>query len=252
MYAARMKLRLGLVAVAVVFGFGQVALAGPVGGPAPSFSLQLGSDVPGSALSLTPTLSANGDGTYSASGSSSVSGAYSILYDFVLNPDPSLSGSFTLTSLSTSTQTFSLSATMSGVSLAGPTRVGGSFGTVTYTDKNEGTLGLGANPFYRAEIDGGGIQDLGSFSFNPLTGGTGLSLIQSGEAFGVPIPNDFRQGGVSNSIGVRFAFTLTAGDETHLNDFKFIVVPEVTPIPLFAMSLALMLCRFARKRAFSR
>ncbi len=246
-----MKLRRVLIAVAAVFGFAHSALAGTVGGPVPTFSLAIGSDVPGSTLSLSPTLTANGDGTYSASGTQEIGGAYSILFDFTLNPDPSIAGSFTLTSLSSSTQTFSVSATLGGVTVGGPSRVGGAFGEVTYRDLNDSTVGIGANPFYSARIDGNEIQPLGSFTFAPIAGGPGITLTQGAESFGDPIPNQAGPG-VTSSIGVAFGFELTGMDRIALQHFEFVVVPEASELALFAICLALILCRFARERPSSR
>jgi hypothetical protein len=246
-----MKLRRVVAVAAAVFGFASAALAGTVGGPPPTFSLVLGSDVPGSNVNLSPTLSANGDGTYRASGSHEIAGAYSILFDFTLDPDPAISGSFTLTSLSSSTQTFSVSATLGGVSLGGPSRVGGAFGEVTYRDLNDGTVGIGASPFYSARIDGSEIQPLGSFSFNPISGGNGISLTQGAESFGDPIPSQVGPG-VANNIQVAFAFELTGMDRVELQHFEFVVVPESSQFGLFSICLALILCRFARERASSR
>ena len=65
-------------------------------------------------LHLTPTLTANGDGSYSAVGDETLT-SFSILFDFKLNPDPKVAGSFTLQNLSGTTQTFTVTATLGGL-----------------------------------------------------------------------------------------------------------------------------------------
>jgi hypothetical protein len=248
-----MKLRVVAVAVALVFGFAHPAFPGALPGAPPGFTLSASSSVGGDLLQLSPTLIANPDGSYSASGESTAP-SFSLLFDFTLNPDPSVSGSFTLVNLSGATQTFSVSATLGVLSIAAPTRIGGSYGTTTYTDLNGNssvTLATAdLNPFYQAQIDGVGVHNLGSFN-NTAFGGPGVFGTISPELFGVPIPS-LAGPGVSASIGVSFpGFTLTPGDSVQV-PFEFVVVPEPTFAALFAMGLAVILCTFAQERAFSR
>lgn len=242
-----MKLRAVIAAVALVFALAGGATAGTLPGGPPDFRLDITGA--GEALHLTPTLTPNANGTYSASGSGEVAGAFSVTFDFVLNPDPAVNGSFTLTSLSSSTQTFSVSATLGVLPIAGPTRVGGSYGETTYTDTSrDGILGLGADPFYSALIDDASVQNLGSFAFNPVASDPGLIGTLSQEVFGAPVPSAAGPG-VSGSIGVSFpGFMLSGGDQVQV-PFEFVVVPEPAFVTLFACSLALLFLGLARERA---
>src|SRR5262249_704991 len=149
--------------------------------------------------------------------------SFSILFDFKLNPDPKISGSFTLTNLSGATQTFSVSASMSGLTpIPGSTTYAGFFGEGTLTDANLSSSGtLVSALFYQGLMDGSSVVNRGSFTID-ASGGAGISNTISQEAFG---PTG---GGpaLTNSIGVAFpGFSLTAGDSVQV-PFEFTVVPE--------------------------
>jgi hypothetical protein len=248
-----MKLSIAAAAAALVFGFGQSASSGVVTGGTPSFSVDISRNG-GAPLSLTPTLTHGTGGTYTTSGSQSVMNDFSIVFDYTLNVDPSLIGSFTLTNLSSSTQTFSVAATLSGLNpIAAPTKIHGSHGTVTYSDDTtkDGSVGFGTaglDPFYRALIDGNSVNhDLGSFAFFLLSGAPGVKGTFSPESFGDPTPDSGPK--LMNSIGVSFpGFELTAGDSVQVG-FEFVVVPESSFVPTFAIASMLFLYAFAQKRA---
>jgi hypothetical protein len=241
------KLRVVLAAATLLFAVSRDALAGMLpGGATPDFSIDVTSSIGGDVLHLTPVLMPT-NGTYSASGSE-VAPSFSILFDLTLNPDPAISGSFTLTNLSGSTQTFTVSATLGVLPIAGPTQLSGSFGDATYTDANgDASVTVSADPFYRAEIDGGGVQDLGSFGFT-TSGGPGISGTLSMEAFAKSNP-----GGVVGTIGVAFpGFSLTPGDSLQV-PFEFsVAAPEPAFASLFAIVGALILLRIARETASRR
>jgi hypothetical protein len=247
-----MRLRVVLAAAALVFAVLAAsggALAGSIGGAPPSFSVDVTASA-GAPLHLIPTLTPGAGGTFTGEVSQSQIDVVSILFDVSLNADPAISGSFTLTNLSGSPQTFSVSATVSVLPLAGPTKIGGSYGDATYTDTNGSEdVTIASNPFYQAQIDGAGVRNLGNFNLT-ASGGAGIFGTISQESFGTPIPSEARLGGVSSSIGVAFpGFTLTAGDSVHV-PFEFVVsVPEPAFAPLFAIGTAAILCAFAQKRA---
>jgi hypothetical protein len=245
-----MKLRWVVAVAVVVFAFATTGLAGTVGGGAPIFEVITNSSVPSSSMVSNPSLTANGDGTYSTASNHQVLNAYTILFEFTLDPDPAISGTISLTSLSTETQTFSISATMSNLlSIPGGTSVTGSFGETRYDDANQdGALGLGSvdlDPFYIGAIDGGDVAGIGSFTFFEVTG---LPPGQVGTFD--PLSLDPTAGpALSSSIGIQFpGIILTAGDRVRV-PFEFVVVPESSGLALFAITLALILLRFARERA---
>lgn len=228
-----------------VFGMGAVlaagiSWAGPLAPEDVDFTIEASSGVVGDELALQPTLVENPDGTFSAVGEAQTS-SYALLFDMTIDADPALSGSFTLRNLSTTTQSFALSATLGVLPIAGPTRVGGSFeGTYTDTDTDpadipEVTIATGL--FYQASIDGVAVASLGSFTLNAF-GGEGVEGTISPEAFGTPIPSQVGPG-VSGFIALAFpGFTLSPGDTVRV-PFEFMVVPEPPFASLFALGATL-------------
>jgi len=210
-------------------------------------------------LSITPILAANPDGSFSASGSGGLPGSLSLVYSLQLRGDPTLSGSFTLTNLSSKTQFFSVTATMAVAAVPAPTKMGGFYGDVTYTDTGSSTGSTpdstvtiatnGTDPFYRAQIDGVTVQSRGAFNLTAF-GGPGAFGVISQDAWGTPIPS-LAGPGVASSIGVSFpAFSLTPGDAVSV-PFEFVVnAPEPSFASLFASGLTLILLATARRKFF--
>lgn len=221
------------------------AQAGTVGSGTPSFTLDVTSSVGQDHLQLTPTLTADGKGGFTTSGNDSAT-SFSILYDLNLNPDPHLSGSFTLTNLSGTTQTFTVTATLGVTPLAGPTTISGSYGGTegaTFTDANGSeSVVVTTALLFQARIDDTGVADLGSFPYASASGGAGVSGTLA------PLSFDPKAGpGVASTIGVALpGFTLTAGDSLEV-PFEFLVVPEPDFACLFAGMAAIFLARAARR-----
>jgi len=254
-----MKLRVLLGVRALAFGFvlcfGAVASAGTVGGPAPDFSLSVSSSTGDALLIPSPSLTPNGDGSFSGTASGAPL-TFSFSSNFTVNDDPFISGSFSLVNLSPSTQLFTVGATLNGVSLGGPVKFHGSFGAATFTDQSADnavtfaspTLASpGSLPFMTARIDGSQVAIIGAFE-DALTsqGGSPLVGTHPREAFGEPVLLDWP--GITNTMAVSFAFSLTPGDKVEV-PFEFIVVPEPSGLATFAIVSALFLCAFAQKRA---
>jgi hypothetical protein len=156
---------------------------------------------------------------------------FSMSFHFDVIADPSVSGSFTLTNLSSQTQTFSVAATLGVLPIAGPTSVSGFYGPVTLTapiGTPEATLT--ANPFYEARLDGAAIVSLGNLNVT-TSGGTATILPELFSNQAGP--------GVSSSIGVGFpGFTLTALDSVEVPFGVTVVsVPEPASAVLFGVGL---------------
>ncbi|HTO07708.1 MAG TPA: hypothetical protein VMR86_11715 [Myxococcota bacterium] len=237
---------------ACVLALGRLASAGSIGTPPPSdFSVVVTSSAGGDPLSVHPPLASNGDGSFSGTAMGTTS-SFLFSSTYTVNADPTISGSFSLTNLSSSTQLFSVSATISGVPLAGPTSFTGTYFESTYSDDNSDgsvsfaspTLAMpGTQAFMKGLIDAAAVGQIGAFN-DLATGDAQISGTQGPETFSGSGP------GVTSSIGVAFAFSVSPGDRVQV-PFEFDVVPEPDGIATFAMGFALFLCTFAQKRASS-
>lgn len=223
----------------VSLGFAVLLLAAHHDASAASFAIDIGI-VGSDPIHITPDLVEVGPGHFLSTGQH-VESTFGIAWGFQLEGDPAVVGSFTLTNLSSSPQTFSISATLGVLPLAGPTQMGGFFGDVTFTDLDNGFVELatvGATPFYRAQIDGASVQDLGSFDVTASAPGPGAFGIVPQQAWGVPIPSAPGPG-VASSIGVAFpAFSLTGNDQVQV-PFEFAVVPVPEPTSVVLVGLGL-------------
>ena len=238
-------------AVAVLLGASQ-ALA------APAITIDISSPGAGYAsYLLTQEGAENPDGTFGLSGI--VDGAaygtnFNCDWSIVVNPDPQVTSTFTLTNISAVTQTFIMNVTLP-IGVFGPTTVQGGFygdgltGT-TYTDTNgSGNVTLatvGANTFYNALVNGISSQALGNFTVSaPVSG----SLPQ--QTWGTPIPSA-PFGPASGNIRISWQFSLTAGDSVSTKGFFQVEqtpqpAPEPATVALVGLGLAAL--ALARRRA---
>jgi hypothetical protein len=199
------------------------------------------------------------DGSY-AFGQNGVGGtSYLCDWSLVVNPDPSITGNFTITNLSTAPQTFILTVTLPvSPALSAPTKMGGSVGLIAYQSFNgngnqtdDGQVELmtvGALPFYRALIDGNaaGVQDLGFFDTGNICCGANIGGTISKLDFGTPIPNAPGPA-VTTSIGIQIEFNVTGGDKLTF-PAVFVVAPEPASVLLVGLSLAGLVAARRRSR----
>jgi hypothetical protein len=203
-----------------------------------SFSLTV--EIPGDTVTVPVSFTAGPSGIFIADGTAA-NADFSLHYQFSVIADPTLSGSFTLTNLTGHTQTFSISAALGVLPLAGPTSISGFFGDAHLSAPvGTGEATLTANPFYQARIDGATVKTLGS----------NLNVTTTGGTFTIPMESFLNQAGpaVNSSIGVAFSsFTLTG---LHSVQVPFGVtvasVPEPASVVLLVLGLGVAFIKWRR------
>lgn len=164
-----------------------------------------------------------------------------------MDSDPYVSNNFTVTNFTSSTQVYSLTATI-GVTPAIPN--GLMRGTLGYslTDNNGGgaTLSTSGASIYTGLIDGGSARTLWdpstSFSTTPTN-----PTVTGNTAFGYPTREVAPQS-IDSDIGINITFSLTAGDSVSFTSlFDVVPVPVPAAVWLFGSGL-LGLIGIARRR----
>jgi len=244
---ARSSARWLALGAAILVAGARVALATPVAGLAPPTIDINGKALDPSALHCEPR-----GGVVACEGSNLQGDGYALDgWAFLLNPDPSVTGTFNLTNLAATTQTFILTVTLP-VAPVGPSLVAtGSIGAGTLTDLNANgaTLTDDGTAIYSALIDGSSVRTLmdppQSFTAPANPFGSPSSVTIPGESFG---PELLAQA-VSSSISIRVQYTLTAGDQVAFPiSFAVQPIPEPGTLALVAGGVA-TLAGARRRRA---
>ncbi len=181
-------------------------------------------------------------------GSCADSSMGTLSWSYLVDPDPFITGTVSLTNTTALTQTYivDFALDIDPVLLAGSYISGQATGSVT--DANGSGLATiasnGATPIYSALGDGQFIQGLMSNFSHSANSPYGSSSF-SGGSFGNP--NGSLMGPAINStIGIRFAFSLTSGDSI---SFSSVFVANPVPAPgALALLLGAGLTGIGRRR----
>jgi hypothetical protein len=155
-------------------------------------------------------------------------------WDFVLDPDPTITSTFTLINISAITQPFSMSVTLPVAPIGPALSATGYVGAGTLTDLNGGgaqVTDLGGAALYTAAIDGLPVRTLLNAPqvYTVVTGPLG-----PGDPVAIPMasfgPSILAQS-ASFNMRITYAFTLTAGDQLALQG-GFAIAPVQTPPPV--------------------
>ncbi len=213
-----------LLLVVALAGFGtRSALANPVGGlDPPQF------DVNGTPLDLGALNCESRDGLIFCGVENLEGDGYLLDLSLALNPDPSVSGNFSITNTNAATQTFVLTMTLAIAPIGPALSITGSIGAGTLTDLSAdgATLTDDGSSIYTARIDGSPVRTL----LDPPQ-----SYTAPADPFGapssVPIPMasfgpEFVAQAANSTISMRFEFTLSGHDNVELP-----ILFAVQPVP---------------------
>jgi hypothetical protein len=169
-----------------------------------------------------------GNNIYHTGGFAAVTAGY-LQWDALIDPDPFINGTFSITNTANSTQTFTVNFNLDSTVQFAQSLMNGAFAGTLNDANGDGSASIGrvagSAGFYSALIDGNLVRSLGSSAYS-----------YSGAAFGSsqvgPESFDPVVGPALNAtIGLQFRFTLSAGDSVSFSSL-FNVVPAPGAIAL--------------------
>ena len=181
------------------------------------------------------------------SGAANKTGMGSLSWAFLVDPDPFITGTLTYTNTTSAALDYTIDFTLNiDPVLHGGSYIAGQF-SGTLTDANgSGSASLtsiaGGGPVYTALGDGAAIQGLMSNASQSVSSPWGTTSF-SGGSFGYPIGSMVGPA-IHNTIGIRYAFTLSAGDSI---SFSSIFIANPVPAP-GALALAFVGCVVGGRR----
>ncbi|MBI1194976.1 MAG: hypothetical protein GC138_03925 [Gammaproteobacteria bacterium] len=186
----------------------------------------------GGVLALTTT----DNSTYSTTGVQSLPGTWQYDWNLSVTTDPTISGLFSITNLTASTQHFDVSLYLPVASGFSPALQSGSVG-LTLTDTNSDGQAQLDTQSWTGLIDASAAMSL--FTTDPLMcfgfGGTGCSASIAPVSSG---PLNYAIG-IQNSMAIDLAFNLSAGDTVSVTThYSVSPVPVPAAVWLFASALA--------------
>ena len=164
-----------------------------------------------------------GNNIYHTAGFAAVSAGY-LEWDALIDPDPFINGTFSITNTESFTQTFEVLFNLNSSVQFAQSMMNGSFAG-TLTDANgDGTASIGRTSgsagFYSAFIDGNLVRSLGSSAYS--YSGAAFGSTQVGPESFAPTTGP----ALNTTIGLQFRFTLSAGDSVSFSSlFNVVDVP---------------------------
>ena len=188
----------------------------------------------------------NPNGSWEWKGSVNQGGSYTMQWDLLLDPDPTISGAIALTNTATTTQTFTLNVSQGIVSApAGSPILGAS--AISISDANGSGAGTVSAPtgsaIYTAFINSNITQKvLFVDPYSKSAAGIGGAAVDS-QSFSTGTTS-----ALATIMGIQHSFTLTAGDSATMNSTFTITVPEPCGVVLAAFgAIGLAAVHFGRR-----
>ncbi len=181
-----------------------------------------GQSVSGEAASMG-SMTQVGDNIFHTGGFAALGAGY-LEWDALIDPDPFINGTFSITNTSSSTQTFSVAFELDSDVQWTTSMLNGAFSGTLNDGNGDGMAAIGRAAgtagFYSALIDAAIVQFLGANPYSYAGAAFGSSQVGP-ESFG-PVAG----GALQQTIGIKFKFTLSAGDSV-----SFASLFNVAPAP---------------------
>jgi hypothetical protein len=229
-----------ILCLLVVCGSAKAAIIAP-DPPALSMMMKAGDNPAYQMPPGTVTPIPNGDKwKYQVEGSYSRPG-YEVSYSLLIDPDPSVFGTFIVRNTGPVIQDFSPLFTMAVSPGFNPSLLSGSVGLTVTNDSNGVATAatVAPDPIYRALIDGTSVKTLLNHPFS-LTVPFANDSATASDRFGIPVPD--AGGAVASSISIQLHVSITPGDQVGItSNFTANPVPEPASLLVLVIgSMALM------------
>jgi len=182
----------------------------------------------------------NADGSFSMLGNQQGGGVagqpvWDLTWDLVMNQDPLIGGSLTLTNLSTTTRSFNIQFLLPVTPALSASVFGGMIRATLVDFNRNGSAALapiGVSPsIFRGTIDGVNVLSLLAANLGCFGSGAGCMAIGMDED-GLPGPNPTISGpAVNSAIGIFLNFSLSPGDRVTINTTFMVESPSAVPVP---------------------
>ncbi len=164
-----------------------------------------------------------GNNIYHTGGFAAVSAGY-LEWDALIDPDPFINGTFSITNTANSTQTFTVNFTLDSSVQFAQSLMNGAFAGTLNDANGDGFASIGRTSgsagFYSAFIDGNLVRSLGSSAYG--YSGAAFGSAQVGPESFAPVVGP----ALNTTIGLQFRFTLSAGDSVSFSSlFNVVDVP---------------------------
>ena len=209
-------------------------------GHIPDFQIRINDHGGGPPEHVNPPGLEHAPGLYRYNGHREKANRWKVEWDLQVDPDPLITGVFTVTNLSNAPQSFSLTSVLPLLSpITGGTLTGGAISgsLVDVGGGAELTVLPGSNPpsIYTAQIDDVDFQTLLDAPIS-ITAPEFLSVNFGPESFGGPVPT-LAGPDVLSSIAIDYNFRLSGGDVVVLaGTFVVEPIPEPSTIVLLCMA----------------
>ena len=164
-----------------------------------------------------------GNNVYHTGGFAGVSDGY-LEWDALIDPDPFINGTFSITNTSSSTAVFTVDFVLDSTVQFAQSLMSGAFAGTLNDANGDGSASIGRTSgsagFYSAFIDGNLVRSLGSSAYSYSGAAFGSSQVGP-ESF-----NPTTGPALNSTIALQFRFTLSAGDSVSFSSlFNVVDVP---------------------------